>query len=1583
MQQITSRIGLFNKNTIMRLTYIKFLILVLVTLVFSYQSKADHIIGSDMTYSAGDTAGIYNVTFNFYRDCNGCYVLGQSPKCGTSENCGSSQTAPTTLTVKCINGSSSSSAGTITMTRQSIVDITPTCFTEKSRCAQPCNGTFPYGIEKHTFTGTVDLRSYISSGCCKFEISVLLYVRNVGITTGQSQQSFYTSCEIEACKAPGNSSPALTNDPVAILCCNQPYSFNNGAVDTTDFDSISYSFAPAYRGQNQVCSYNGTRSYANPIATYYPGSLSFPYSNPNSSPPIGTYLDPRSGDIIFTPVNCTEVAVVVVQMTEWRKDSTGTYQKIGVTRRDMQFIVMTCPDNNPPIINGPYVYTVCAGSQLCFNITTNDVVYTPPPPATAPPADTVKVTWNRGIPGADFEVINPTARLQTGQFCWTPGVNQASDLPYAFTVTARDNSCPLNAVTVRSFRVTVKHKAEADRYRDTLPCGLYAVESKTIAGFRGTPSYRWQILDSNLNILFDNKIAKFSSTGAFLSIKAKDTIQFRRGGFYIIQHTINNSPQNCPTTYYDTLIVPQLLEANLSLGKDTFICAGTTLRLEPYISNATPPVTFQWSSMGVTNAGRFLNNTISMPGDTLNYFEIQVPQSQYDTAVSIIITDGTGCTSEDTVQVFLKENPKTQLPTDPRLCTYDSILIIPTLDSAYWIDRESGDTLLQGDTLYKEWYHESSPLPFSLDDSVTIHKRGQYIMRVYDSLGCFDTDTLYLFVNDTVTADAGLDRTLCFNDTIFLIGQGLDTVGNGKSGNYQWYNITNFPKTAPSPNNGKNKNYNINAQNTVEYQLELNVKEGGVECYDDDSVYISVNQLPVIKIRGDKDVCCDFGNISLNFDIISPPGGAWSCKTNTYWVNNNTFFTDSACGTVAKKVFVHYTYQDPQTLCINSDSLSITVNPLPTLNLKERDFCQDVGQVKMKDALVISPATYLGTPSWKCLDCNGNDFSKMLIDKGQGGLTEFWLDLSPSAYIIQNASKDTIQLEFSYVNEKGCRSKDTVAVRIWRVPTITFSKLRDLCWDEGNISLNDLTGVNLTDGIWSCYDSAGAFRPCSQLGGFNGDTINTLNSTPLSSSISTPNKWIIRYTHTATGCPTFNDTTLRINPLPNLTLTDFNKQPPNYCENTADITLVANPSGGTWTSSNPPALVGGTKFSPGNATAIGTPIWFKYSYTNPTTGCKNVDSIDAQVDPLPELNLPADTVYCRSLGSMNSSLPFTVTAANNSSLAWFPANVYGNASRASLSATPNLTVGLTHQNVGADTFRIIVAAGGQGSCNDIDDYFDIIVNPIPDAFITPSNPNGCNPVTSDFAVTFNNTVDPATTLYNWDLGNGSTSTTSLPSATYTSDGASDISLVITSDKGCDTTITSNIEVYPIPVAGFVPNPDNYTTAALPRFFFTNSSSVTNVLNSTITQNLWDFGDPNSTEDTSMKKDPSWFYNSDTAEYQVRLTVVSNHGCRDSFVYSVVVGPDLIVYIPNAFSPNNNGPEDNEGFRAIISGEKTMELTIFNRWGEIMFQTTDKNKKWDGMYKGELAQQDVYAYQLNVTALNDKAYNYSGTITLIR
>ena len=542
--------------------------------------------------------------------------------------------------------------------------------------------------------------------------------------------------------------------------------------------------------------------------------------------------------------------------------------------------------------------------------------------------------------------------------------------------------------------------------------------------------------------------------------------------------------------------------------------------------------------------------------------------------------------------------------------------------------------------------------------------------------------------------------------------------------------------------------------------------------------------------------------------------------------------------------------------------------------------------------------------------------------------------------------------------------------------------------------------VNLEDGNWSVVDTSTAlFRDTTLLGGIiDGDSINTLASTPLADASSTPNSWWIRYTHTATGCPTSKDTFLRINPLPSLSL-DLLK--PQYCEINLDpdTLLGATPSGATgiWTSTDPTAIIDDNKFSPSSASIVGAPITFYYTYTNPATGCSSIDSITSQVDPAPTLTLSDDITLCREEGQMVRTLTgLPISATNSSDIRWILSPFFGNADRMAAGPIDNTTgtgeVTLTLQNQTADTFRIGGQAIALGSCRNRIESFDVIVNPIPDASILNDNPDGCDPVTTNFTVNITNDIDSATSEYSWNLGDGSTSTESIASATYTGIPSAAINLVLTSPAGCDTTLTSAVTIYPNPNASFLPDPNNFTTAALPRFRFTNNSSVDPVNSSVIDKNFWDFGDELVDSDTSLEVDPTYGYTTDTATYCVNLEVTTNHGCVDDTTVCVVVGPDLIVFIPNAFSPNESGPDANNGFSAIVSGHKLVELIVFNRWGEIMYQTNEvttsldrtiKTKAWDGTYNGELAQQDVYAYQLKVTALNDKVYEYSGTVTLLR
>ncbi|PCJ67704.1 MAG: hypothetical protein COA58_00790 [Bacteroidetes bacterium] len=412
-------------------------------------------------------------------------------------------------------------------------------------------------------------------------------------------------------------------------------------------------------------------------------------------------------------------------------------------------------------------------------------------------------------------------------------------------------------------------------------------------------------------------------------------------------------------------------------------------------------------------------------------------------------------------------------------------------------------------------------------------------------------------------------------------------------------------------------------------------------------------------------------------------------------------------------------------------------------------------------------------------------------------------------------------------------------------------------------------------------------------------SVATFNTAYLSSTAVNITQSGIIILKTKDASNTFLDTiNVTVNSLPEIILIGLT--PSQYCETASDIALNASPSGGTWTSEDPTALVNGNTFSPSNASIFDQNTKLFYNYTNPTTGCSNLDSMEVRVDPKPVLDPISDTTFCRKQGVMTQNISRLVTGQNYGMLGWAVFNP-----RVTLSdvAIGNITLNL--QNNQPDTFTIVIAATELASCEPIDGYFKIIVNPIPDASITNSNPSGCNPVTSDFSIDITNSVESSTSTYNWTMGDAgsSTATTSTSSATYNEDGSASISVVLTSAVGCDTTLTSTVDVYPIPTAGFVPNPDNFTTTALPRFIFTSTSTVDPVLGASIVQYEWDFGDLNDDQDISNEENPPFFYPTDTNSYIVNLRVTTNHGCSDDFSYPVIVGPSISSSISHVIFPN--------------------------------------------------------------------------------
>ena len=114
-----------------------------------------------------------------------------------------------------------------------------------------------------------------------------------------------------------------------------------------------------------------------------------------------------------------------------------------------------------------------------------------------------------------------------------------------------------------------------------------------------------------------------------------------------------------------------------------------------------------------------------------------------------------------------------------------------------------------------------------------------------------------------------------------------------------------------------------------------------------------------------------------------------------------------------------------------------------------------------------------------------------------------------------------------------------------------------------------------------------------------------------------------------------------------------------------------------------------------------------------------------------------------------------------------------------------------------------------------------------------------------------------------------------------------------------------------------------------------------------------------------------------------LIVENNFGCLDTVDHLVEIAPEFTFFIPNAFTPNDDGT--NDFFFGQGIGITEYDLFVFDRWGNLIFHGDDINKMWDGKVKGgsEIAQQDVYVWKVKLTDIFMKKHNYIGTVTLVK
>ena len=244
---------------------------------------------------------------------------------------------------------------------------------------------------------------------------------------------------------------------------------------------------------------------------------------------------------------------------------------------------------------------------------------------------------------------------------------------------------------------------------------------------------------------------------------------------------------------------------------------------------------------------------------------------------------------------------------------------------------------------------------------------------------------------------------------------------------------------------------------------------------------------------------------------------------------------------------------------------------------------------------------------------------------------------------------------------------------------------------------------------------------------------------------------------------------------------------------------------------------------------------------------------------------------------------------------------------------------------------------------------------------------GCAPYTAKF----DNTSAGGQQFF-WNFGDNTTSTEISPEHSYSVPGTYTVSLKAVDSATCNITDTFSytIVVSTKPIAGFTftPHPPQVNTAVE----FTNNSIGA-------VRYEWNFGD-GETLSTANQTPVEHLYN-EGKTFQACLIALNNFGCSDTICAPIEAKIIPLLDVPNAFTPNGDGINDNVSVRGF--GIIKMTWKIFNRWGTLVYQTTDRTKPWDGTYKGAIQPKEVYHYVLDVEYSNNTRYQKRGDITLLR
>lgn len=536
---------------------------------------------------------------------------------------------------------------------------------------------------------------------------------------------------------------------------------------------------------------------------------------------------------------------------------------------------------------------------------------------------------------------------------------------------------------------------------------------------------------------------------------------------------------------------------------------------------------------------------------------------------------------------------------------------------------------------------------------------------------------------------------------------------------------------------------------------------------------------------------------------------------------------------------------------------------------------------------------------------------------------------SSTAPIPSTANSGTFSFYVSQTTN-GCESpRAQLDVIVTPIPTMNVPANLVACPGETIPSVNFTSSLSNVNYAWSNNTTSIGLPAsgASSLPSFN--TVNSTSNDVIATIAVTPT------VGTCSGTPvTF---IITIHPLPSINAgNDL-----SICDG-QNATLTA--SGGTNYSWNN-GIQNGVQFTPANTTT--------YTVTGTSIdGCVNSDQVLITVNPIPTVFAGSDITICPGASAIltgSGALTYTWNNGVTNGVSFIPS-----------SAISSYTV-------------VGTSAAGCTNTDDINIQFYSVEN----VSFSPDIVLGCSPLLVNFTNSTLNSVN-----CNWDFGNGNTSTNcGTTSATFAQVGCYDITLNVTFSNGCTNSLTQPnlVCVEAPPLASFVATPS----------ILNEYDSQTSFHNTTIggVSYIWNFGD--STALSTLVNPEHDYAGLPLGNYLVTLIAFSPSGCIDSVTSVIQIKEDLVFYIPNCFTPDND--EFNQFFQPVFtSGFDPFDynLFIYNRWGEVIFESHDPQFGWNGSYGSnsevEIVQDGIYTWKIEFkTSDTDERKVIVGHVNVLR